>query len=257
MLAFAVVLLGQAAPLLEKNEVSEIDWSGLSILVQGESAPVGPAQRPLDERRWAAETAARSDAQTRMKEALARVRVAPGVLGQERMNSPAVQARIDGLFDLCSTEGVDYDPEGGVRLGLRCPLGLGFGSALLPPSRSTEAPRAEKSTAGVILLVPGPMEPVLAPVVRGPDGEQLFGAESAGPGARMLRGVVAYARNEASARMMARAGSEPVVLTAQGVNEAGELTVDAEGAAALERAAGSLSEGRLVIVPEADAKAST
>jgi len=255
MLAFAMVLLGQAAPVLEKNEVSEIDWSGLSILVQGEGAPVGPLRRPIDERRWAAETAARSDAQARMKEALALLRVTPGMLGQARMSSPAVQARIDGLFDLCSTEGVDYDAEGGVRLGLRCPLGLGFGSALLPPSNSTEAPQAEKSEVGVILLVPGPMEPVLAPVVMGPEGKKLYGVESAAPGARMLRGLAAYARDEASARMMARAGREPLVVRALGVDEDGAVTVDAEGAAALQTASASLSDGRLVIVPNAGAAA--
>ncbi|MEM1024676.1 MAG: hypothetical protein AAGD10_04820 [Myxococcota bacterium] len=248
MLALALALLGQGAPVLEKNEVAEIDWSGLSILVQGEGAPQGSSRRPLDERRWSAETAATENAQTRMKEALALVRVAPGVLGSERMSSPAVVARIDGLFDLCSTEGVDYEEDGAVRLGLRCPLGLGFASALLPPSKSAEVPPSEASGAGVILVVPEPMEPVLAPVIVGPDGARLFDVTSAGPGARMLRGLAAYARDEASARMMARAGEAPVKVQAQGIDENGAVKVDEAGAAQLQAAAGALSDGRLVIV---------
>ncbi|MCB9548193.1 MAG: hypothetical protein H6706_20440 [Myxococcales bacterium] len=231
-------LLGAAhaepAPVEVRVEDGVVDWSTREVRVLGVGTPtilshtgsVTPQDPYL---------LARADAEERLR----RVLVALPVDGRRAMDVEALAPLFETALQHWRADAPLYFSDGTLHLQGRA--SFAWGAALAGPP----VPQAADAPTGLVIRLKQPMEPRLRLVLTG----EAAPATPAGlPGDRIGGAGVVWVRDGAAPAAVAMVGPRPVVAQARLGDRAGELTLDAVGAAALRLPAG-LQGGVAVVLP--------
>jgi hypothetical protein len=252
-LGFGGAAWAEDAPIVEKLEKGEINWTKKTVLATGSGAP--DLKLPnVAAVRLNAERAAKLDAYRNILEAVKGVRLRGGSTAAAPLESAQIRTQVEGVIQGCKTVDTRYYSDGGVEVVVRCPLDGGI-SAILVPSQGErkELPSSgESKFTGLVVDASGSMSPpTLAPRLVDASGALLYGAEHVRPSALREVGVASYARSVEAAGRDPRAGTNPLVLKATAGAVPGELVLIAEEAARLKSGnAGFLADGKVVIVTD-------
>ncbi len=226
-----------------------IDWSRLVLMVEVTSdMRVGA---------WKDRRVQEQDALDRLKpliESLAeRVRITPDTLAADLLaGSGDLARRLDQTRGDWQVVESRYHDSGEVTLVAELDLRAWLRPALTSLASSVAPPAGPGDATGLVIDARAlPFEPCLAPRVRTPTGNVLFGAQRLTGPAIELDAPVVYVTDPADPRVIARAGSRPILLQATSVQRGGELVLDPTAAQALEShpdLPDLAARGRVVIV---------
>lgn len=243
-----------AAPIVEKLEHGQVDWSARKVLATGSGAP----NLKLDnvaQVRLAAERAAKLDAYRKIIETLKGVRITATELGSAKLSRIEVRAQVQGIVQGCKRVDTRYYSDGGVDVVLDCPLDGGLGAALAPAGKRVEVPtEGDKTFTGLVVDATGlQAKPTLSPNVVNDLGTPVYVQGMVKSGALRTRGAVGYTRSVEEAKKDARVGKNPIVVRAAELGEtAGELKLAEGEAKKLDgKNLSFLAEGRVVIATDA------
>lgn len=248
-------LAALAVPLSAQAEPAAVDWQKRVVRCTGTGAPnLKDAQGNLAVARIGAERAARLDALRNCLEAVKGVRVSgEQTVGGALAADPGLRSQVDGVVKGFQLVGKPrYFSDGGVEMDVEVPLD-GVGAAVLPAAGAVPAAApAAAGPTGVLVDARGTgLAPALAPRLLDEKGRELYGAGTVAPETRKKSGAAGWARDPASARRdhLERLGDRPLEMKASRAQGSDAVLGD-EAAAALQGAAGPLSEGRVVFVTD-------
>jgi len=250
------VLAALAAPLSAQAEPAAVDWQKRVVRCTGTGAPnLKDAQGNVAVARIGAERAARLDALRNCLEAVKGVRVSgEQTVGGALAADPGLRAQVDGVVKGFQLAGKPrYFSDGGVEMDVEVPLD-GVGAVVLPAAAGAAPAGAPAATGPTGILVDARgtgLAPALAPRLLDEKGLELYSAGAVAPEARKRSGAAGWAREPASARRdhLERLGDRPLELKATRARGSDAVLGD-EAVAALQGAAGPLSEGRVVFVTD-------
>lgn len=256
-LLYAMALGGAAraedAPVVEKFETGEINWSAKIVLASGSGAPDSKLPN-VAAVRLNAERAAKQDAVRKLLETLKNLRVAGGATAAAILGDSQMRTQVERLVQACKVVDTRYFADGGVDVVVRCSLDGGISVVLAPATGERKTPTAEgpPKFSGLIVDARGSMvPPSLAPRLLDGSGAVLYAGEFVTPSALRSVGVSGYARSVESAQRDPRLGKSPMVIKATAGAVQGELVVLGEDVARLKSTNLSfLAEGRVIIVTD-------
>lgn len=219
----------EAAPVVQSEGSVDINWTTGELVATGSADPKGQ-HADLATQRLDAETRATRQARQHMQEALARILIGHGTVGENQLEKPAVRARVAHIVDACPVRDTRYYSGGGVDAVVVCELAQGLGLALAPLGPRTEplgppadSPKKQKKAdeptevrkeSGIILVLPTVgLTPILLPTLRS-QGDVLFEPESARTEGLRQQGGFRYVASLEEAKRHPRAGKTPVIVRA-------------------------------------------
>ncbi|RME22236.1 MAG: hypothetical protein D6798_16340, partial [Deltaproteobacteria bacterium] len=209
-----------------------IDWSRLVLTVEVTSdMQVGA---------WKDRRIQEQDAFDRLGpiiESLAeRVRITPDTLAADLLDGTGgLSRRLDQTRRDWQVVETRYHDSGAVTLVGELDLRVWLRPALASLASSAAPPPGPGDATGLVVDARAlPFEPCLAPRLRTPGGEVLFGAQRLTAAAIELEAPVVYVRDPADPRVIERAGRHPILVQATSVRRGGELWVDPTAARVLE-----------------------
>lgn len=256
-LALPSLALAQAGgdAVSQKVAHGEINWTQKTITATGSGAPSLKAAN-VAVARLGAERAAKMDALRNIIEAVKGVRISGKATAGSTMDaSPELKSKVEGVVQNFKVLDTKYYSDGGVDVVVQVPID-GVLTSTLVPNQGTEKPAAassDTSTTGVIVNAKGlSVSPALAPRLVDEKGQELYSAAIIKKDVVAKNGVTAYSKSIDAAMKDARVVGKPLIVKATKLHEAGgtDLVVSAEDAAKLQKVAGVLAEGKVIIVTD-------
>lgn len=254
MATFWVLVFAQRAwamdPIVRELSHGRVNWTTLDLCTDASEANSSGSMAGYE----ALEGRARAEIGPAMLTLAREVQLdATHTTGDLLSSTEAIADKVDANVSLWEVTEARYYTSGRVDVEVCLPI-----QAWLRPELSLIATGADRSSppdvpiTGLIVDARGlKLDPAINPEILDPAGAVLYSAASMTSFAASQRPIVIYVRDPADPAAVRRAGEQPVIVPAVGVRDRVNLTLDAAGAAALEKArdsAGFLAQGTVVIV---------
>jgi hypothetical protein len=231
----------------------QVDWSARVLTATGNGAPDLKAANAAVAR-LGAERVAKLDALRNLLESVKGLRVSGTVTGGELEKSAEVKAKVEGTVKNFKVVDTKYFSDGGVELVVQVPLdGVLLETLVSDVGKAAAAvsdPKPGDSTGLVIDAKGLGAVAALAPRLMGDDGKEIYGPDRVTKEAAQSRGVAAYTKTMDDAMRDSRAGANPLVVRAArlAAPQSSDLVVSADDAGKIQKLAGLLAAGRVIIV---------